>query len=215
MNTTRSLSGLFTLGFLLFGTAAVAAGDMPKAAETCATCHNENGVSDDPEVPTIAGASSFFLENQLAIYAEEARPCEADYFEEESKEEEHDITVQDHCALAAELSDDQYVELAEYFSSKPFSPADQEVDQALADQGASIHASGCKRCHTEAGSLALDDAGILAGQWKPYLLEQMEYYKAGKRWQPEKMQPEMEKLSEADMKALAEFYASEGLKRAE
>lgn len=192
----------------------VSAADMPEAAKVCADCHGENGLSDEPEVPIIAGASSFFLENQLAIFAEEARPCAADYFEAEAAEPEHDITADNHCVLAAELADDAMVQVAEYFSSQPFQPAQQEVDAALADQGASIHAGACERCHTEGGSLALDDAGILAGQWKPYLLEQMKFYKAGERWQPEKMQPEMEKLGEADMKALAEFYAREGLERA-
>lgn len=212
MKILRNQSIYLALGASLLLAANVTAGEMPASAETCATCHSENGVSDDPEVPIIAGASSFFLENQIAIFAEEARPCEADFFKEEAAEPEHDIAAEDHCALAAEVSDDEMIELAEYFSSKPFVAAEQEFDAALAEQGSSIHAKNCERCHTENGSLALDDAGILAGQWKHYLIEQMEYYKAGKRWQPEKMEPEMQKLGEEDVKALAEFYASEGAK---
>lgn len=213
MKNTLYFSAIFMLGAVFALATNATAGDMPAAAEACATCHNENGVSDDPEVPTIAGASDFFLENQLAIYAEEARPCEAGYFEE--KAAETDLSAEDHCAIAKGLSDDEVFELAGYFSSKPFVAADQEIDDALADKGASIHAGNCKSCHTEGGGLALDDAGILAGQWKPYLMEQFEYYKADKRWQPEKMQPEMEKLGEEDMKALAEFYAREGLKKSD
>lgn len=214
MKTLKSIPAILAGAGLILAL-DVSAGGMPELAKTCAICHGENGLSDEPEVPIIAGASGFFLENQIAVFAEEARPCEADFFKEEAAEPEHDISAEDHCALAAEVSDDEMVELAEYFAGEPFEPAQQEVDAALADQGASIHAGACERCHTEGGSLALDDAGILAGQWKPYLMEQMEYYKAGERWQPEKMQPEMEKLSEDDMKALAEFYAREGLQRAE
>lgn len=210
MNILDSKEAAMIFSALFLAAFNVSAGGMPAAAETCATCHNENGVSDEPEVPTIAGASSFFLENQLAMFAEQARPCEADYFKEEAAEPEHDIAAEDHCALAEEISEDEMVELAEYFASKPFAAADQEFDAALADKGASIHAANCERCHTENGGLALDDAGIMAGQWKPYLMEQFEYYKEGKRWQPEKMQPEMEKLTEDDMKALAEFYARAG-----
>lgn len=193
---------------LLLASPAVAA-EMPERAGTCADCHGENGVSDEPEIPTIAGASAFFIENQLIIYQEEARPCAADVFEEKDEEPAADS----HCALASELSEDEVVELAEYFASQPFAPADQPFDQALAEQGESIHERNCDKCHTEGGSLDLDDAGILAGQWKPYLIEQMKFFKAGERWQPEKMQPKMEELSEADIEALAEYYASQGPER--
>lgn len=213
MKKTFNYLVLLVLGVVYIPATIAVAGGLPKAAEVCATCHNENGVSDDPEVPTIAGASDFFLENQLAIYAEEARPCEAHFFEE--KAAESDLSVEDHCAIAKGLSDDEVVEIAGYFSRQPFAAADQEIDEGLAQRGASIHAADCKSCHTESGGLALDDAGILAGQWKHYLMEQFEYYKAGKRWQPEKMQPVMEKLEEEDMKALAEFYAREGLKKSD
>lgn len=198
-------SGTFALGFLfLLGTHATAA-EMPDIAGDCAVCHNESGFSDDGEVPTIAGASAYFLENQLAVFAGEARPCEADYFEQESE-----VEASDHCAIADSLSEDEQIEIAAYFAEQPFKPAQQDVDEELASKGASIHEANCERCHSDAGSLALDDAGILAGQWKHYLIEQFEYYKAGTRWQPEKMQTEMD-LSEDEMKALAEFYAREGL----
>ena len=141
----------------------------------------------------------------MAIFAGEARPCASEVFEQESE-----IDVENHCALAASLSEDQQIEAAAHYASQPFQAADQPVDEALASQGASIHEASCERCHSEAGSLALDDAGILAGQWKDYLLEQFRHFKAGERWQEEKMQPEMEALSEEDMRALAEFYAQAG-----
>lgn len=196
-------------GFLVLASAHTMAAELPDVASDCAVCHNESGVSDNDEVPTIAGASAYFLENQLAVFAGEARPCEADFFEQETE-----IDAADHCAIANGLSEDEQIEVAAYFSEQPFRPADQEFDEALAGKGASIHEANCERCHSDAGSLALDDAGILAGQWKHYLVEQFEYYKAGTRWQPEKMQPEMD-LSDEEMQALAAFYAREGLQRFE
>lgn len=188
---------------------ASAAADRPEAADTCADCHGEQGVSNDQAVPTIAGASAFFLENQLVIYKEEARPCA----EEEFAEEEHDVEAADHCALAKELSEARVTELADWFSAQPFKPADQPVDGALAGKGKSVHERHCDKCHTDGGSLALDDAGILAGQWKPYLLEQLKHYKQGSRWQPEKMKPAIKAISEENMKALVEYYASQGAER--
>lgn len=207
MNMTTKYSGTLALGFLLLAGAQGAIAGTPDVASECVVCHGDNGISDEAEVPTIAGASDYFLENQLAVFGAEARPCEADYFEQES-----DVDAEDHCAIASNLSEDEQIEVAAYFAAKPFKPAQQEVDEELAAKGASIHEANCERCHSDGGSLALDDAGILAGQWKHYLIEQFEYYKADKRWQPEKMQPEMD-LSDEEMKALAEFYAQEGLKR--
>ena len=199
---TITLVGAITLGF------GVCAADVPESVDTCTTCHNETGVSDDSDVPTLAGVSTFFLENQLAIYREEARPCATEYFEQESE-----VSSEHHCGLAGELSDPEITEAAEYFSSREFKAAEQDIDTALAEKGSSVHAASCNKCHTEGGSRVLDNVGILAGQPKPYLIEQLEYYKAGKRWQPEKKAPAMEKLDEQQIKALAEYYAREGLER--
>ena len=207
MNKMSKSFTALALGFLLLAGVQSALAESPDKPGGCAVCHNENGISDSAEVPTIAGASAYFLENQLAVFAGEARPCRADFFEQQS-----DVEVADHCVLASGLSEDEQSKVAAHFAEQPFKPAGQEVDEALASKGASIHEAGCERCHSDAGSLALDDAGILAGQWKHYLIEQFKFYKADKRWQPEKMQPEMD-LGDEEMKALAEFYAREGLAR--
>jgi len=210
MNAVNNISVSVLLGAFLLAPVVCSAGDLPEAGKVCTDCHHETGVSDDPEIPTIAGASSFFLENQLAVFSEEARPCEAHIFDKKSQELGQELPAADHCALAKDIADEDKTAIADYFAAKPFVAADQEFDASMAEKGKSIHEANCERCHTEGGSLALDDAGILAGQWKPYLMEQLEHYKAEKRWQPEKMQPETAKLSDEDMKALVEFYASEG-----
>ena len=194
---------------VFLGLSTVATAQTPELAKPCVECHGENGVSTDPEIPTIAGASSFFLENQLLIYQESARPCA----KEEFQEAEHDSGAEDHCALASELSEDDIAELSQYFADQTFRPADQAFDAALAETGATIHERQCDKCHTEAGTFTLDDAGILAGQWKKYLMGEMQSYRAGERWQPEKMQPKMDELSEDDVKALVEYYAREGTQR--
>ena len=201
-HATPVLAGLM---LLLLSPLAAAAGAPQVVKDTCANCHGEDGLSDDSAIPIIAGASSFFLENQLLIYQEEARPCAAEAFKDVDG-----VDAESHCALAGTLSEDQVLEIAEYYSGQPFQAAEQSVDSALAGEGESIHNRSCDKCHTEGGGLALDDAGILAGQWKPYLIEQMKLFRAGERWQPEKMTPEMEGLSDEDIKALAEFYASQG-----
>lgn len=200
MSTISKHSAKVVIGAVLAAAMNAAVAQAPAAAENCASCHNDNGVSTDANVPTIAGVGSFFLENQFAIFAEGARPCAADAF--------GDDEAADHCALVSDLSEDDRMALAEYYGEMSFEPFEQEVDAGLAEQGASIHAASCDRCHTDSGAEPFDDAGILAGQPIPYLIEQFKHYKAGERWQPESMAETMD-LSEDQMKALANFYASE------
>lgn len=185
-----------------------AASQAPEGADTCVECHGENGVSTDPTVPTIAGASPFFLENQLIIYQEEARPCAESVFEKADPK-----PADNHCALAQDLSEEQVTALAEHFADQQFRPAAQSFNAAMAETGASLHDRHCDKCHTDAGTFTLDDAGILAGQWKEYLAGTMKDYVSGGRWQPEKMQPKVEELSDDDVKALLEYYAREGEQR--
>lgn len=209
MRITRSCSVTLVLMLAALGAGGAFAADAPGVVkEKCSNCHGKDGLSDDSEIPIIAGPSGFFIENQIAVFREEARPCAAEVFEAEDE-----VSAENHCKLAGSLSEDQVSAAVEHYSGQPFKPADQSVDQSLAGKGASIHEAECTKCHTEGGSLALDDAGILAGQWKPYLMEQLEAYKAGERWQPEKMAPKIDELSEADMKALVEYYASQGPER--
>lgn len=202
MNIIIKHSTKIALSAVLMAAMNVAVAQAPAAAESCAACHNDNGITDNAEIPTIAGVGSFFLENQLAIFSESARPCAAEAFA--------DNDAEDHCAIISALSEDDKMAIAEYFGELSFEPFTQDVDAALAGQGESIHNASCDRCHTDSGAEAFDDAGILAGQPIPYLIEQSEFYKAGDRWQPESMAEEMQKLDEGQMKALAHFYARAG-----
>jgi len=198
-NMTRQ-SLTIAAGLVLATGMGTAVAEMPAAGEACVACHSESGASDDANIPNIGGVGSFFLENQFAIFGEEARPCAADAFA--------DVEADNHCTIVQGLSEDDAMALAEYYGEQPYTSFEQEVDAALAEQGASIHAESCDRCHTDSGSEPFDDAGVLAGQPIPYLIEQFKHYKAGERWQPESM-AEVMQLSEDEMKALANFYASE------
>lgn len=180
--------------------------EAPAEAEACASCHGEKGISQDSDIPIIAGASDFFLENQLFLFRDKGRPCAGELF----SQREESPPKPDHCALAADWSDDDIAKLAGYFSKLPHQSAEQSVDAALAQTGKAIHEQSCDRCHAEGGSLALDDAGILAGQWRPYLIRTLKSFRADERWQEEKMAEATSELSDDDIKALAEYYVSEG-----
>jgi sulfide dehydrogenase cytochrome subunit len=180
------------------------AADVAKVAETCATCHGKDGASTESDVPNIGGHSSSYIADNMATYKKKERPCpETKYRSGEKKGAKTDM-----CKIAGELSDGDVKDIAKYFSGKRFVRAVQKVDPALAAKGKKVHEGYCEKCHSEGGSVASDDAAILAGQWTPYLAEQLQDYLAGKRISPKKMQPMLKKLDNADVPALVNYYGS-------
>lgn len=113
------------------------------------------------------------------------------------------------CTVTADLTDDQIDAIAAHFAEMPFEAATQEFDATLAAAGEAIHERDCQICHSEGGSVADDDAGILAGQWLGYLEMTLDQYRAGEREQPGPMQKKIDALSDDDIKALLHYYASQ------
>jgi len=195
------ISGVLATATLL--TTAVFA-EPPQVVQRCIGCHNESGVTDHPEIPSLAGASDFYLENQLAVFEAGARPCVVEVLDDDVNK----------CALVGTLSDAQKSALVDHYAGQPYRPFDQDFDPQRAEQGAAIHQARCERCHTESGREPLDDAGLLAGQPISYLVRQLEYFTDGRRWQPESMAPQTEDLDSGQIRALAHFYARAGLEGA-
>jgi len=196
------------LGFgSLFGGAVfinTAVADITTLIAPCEDCHGKDGVSQESKIPTIAGNSDVYLNDSLTIFRDKDRPC--DDVKYPSGEHKGDTTTM--CKAAEKLSDEDIELIATHYSEKPFVNAKQEFDAELASKGKGIHKLKCNKCHEDGGSSPDDDAGILAGQWMPYLEEQFEEYTTGKRTMPEKMQPKIEDLSEDDIKALIQYYGS-------
>jgi len=199
MTIFRLLSAALILIVTPFVLVSAAGAQPPGAAERCFGCHGEDGVSDNPDIPTIAGVGDFYIENQLIVFAEKARPCIVDFLP--------GWGAVNKCALIGSLSESQRAALVEYFAGLAFEPYEQPVDTALAERGAVIHAENCERCHTENGTVSMDDSAILAGQPKEYLARQLRNFRAGKRWQLESMAREVEDLEDDAIKALVNFYA--------
>jgi sulfide dehydrogenase cytochrome subunit len=201
MKRLISIAISLTLG--LFGSAAMA--DLDAVVENCNGCHGDDGVSQWADVPTIAGVSEFVHSDALYIFRDEARPCT------ESKYRQGDTSrpATTMCAVVADMSDDMIDEVAAYYAAKPFVAAKQDFDAGLAAAGKALHEAECDRCHSEGGSNPEDDAGILAGQQMGYLKDTFAEYRAGEREQPQKMEEKLSALSDDDIKALVNFYASQ------
>ena len=203
--TSRSTILLATLAWLGAGIInGATAADLDKLTENCTNCHGENGVSTESTVPTIAGMSELFIIDTMAIYKDRDRPCvEAEYLAGPDKGSKTDM-----CKIADELGDDDIEALAKFYSGKEFVRAKQDFDAAKAELGAKIHDRACEKCNEDGGSVAEDDAGLLAGQWTPYLRQVFEAYDAGKRSMPKKMKPKWEDLSAEDKENLLHYYGS-------
>ena len=202
MKRLISIAISLTLG--VFASASYA-GDLDAIIADCNGCHGDNGVSQWTDVPTIAGVPEFVHSDALYLFRDEARPCS------ESKYRQGDTSkaATTMCAVVADLSDEQIDGIAAHYAALPFVAAKQDFDAALAEAGKAVHEAECDRCHSEGGSNAEDEAGILAGNLMGYLEAQLAAYRSGEREQPKKMEEKLNALSDDDVKALVHFYASQ------
>lgn len=200
LTSTVALGAMFSGLVIIDATAA----DINKLVEDCTHCHGKDGTSSEPEVPIIGGFSAQYLMDSMAAYVDKDRPCP----EFEYPEGPHKGDKTDMCKIADDISEDDVKGIAKHFAGKPFVPAKQAFDAALAAKGKDVHDELCEKCHSAGGSLASDDAGILAGQWIPYQEATYKDYSAGDRAQPKKMKKKMKKLDDETTKQLIHYYGS-------
>lgn len=201
----RGLTGAAVGVVLVVGfTTPVNAADINAVVESCANCHGKDGVSTESDVPTIAGMSANYLGDAMTAYKEKQRPCPETKYRAGSKKGQQT----DMCKTVGDLSDADIKAIAKHFAGKKFVRAKQSFDAALAKKGKELHEFHCEKCHSDGGSVADDDAGILAGQHKAYLAESFKEFASGKRPMPKKMKPKIEKLDKANINELINYYAS-------
>jgi sulfide dehydrogenase cytochrome subunit len=186
-------------------TSVSAAGDLAAVIEDCNGCHGNDGVSQWSDMPTIAGVPEYVHADALYLFRDNERPCS----ETEYKQGDTTRPATTMCAAVADLSDDMIDELALYYFELPYAAAQQEFDADLAAAGQALHEKLCARCHSDGGSNPDDEAGLLAGQQMGYLKATFAEYASGDREQDKKMGENMAKLSDADVTALLNYYASQ------
>jgi sulfide dehydrogenase cytochrome subunit len=200
--TSRWLGHIALVAFALTGSAWAA--DVGTLLENCAGCHGKDGASTESDVPIIGGYSAKYLTDSLTNYKNKARPCpEVKYHSGSQKGQTTDM-----CTVASKLSDGDITAIADDLSKKPFVRAKQTADAAKAEHGKQIQEAHCKKCHEDGGSSADDDAGILAGQWMPYLRHSFEEFSSGQRPMPKKMKPKFDELTKDDIDALVNYFGS-------
>ena len=158
--------------------------------QVCATCHGERGASpQSPEYPILAGQHLFYLYTQLKDYKEERRA---------------NPIMQ---PMAAELSNDQMLLLAEYFSKQTWaSPEAPEItDKQTIQAKRMISAGQCVQCH-RGGFDGDSRIPRLAGQNSQYLDKTMRDFKNLVRRNSPAKNSLLKTFNDEDIKAFA-LYA--------
>jgi cytochrome c553 len=199
----RALTGFAGFMALVYATIAAAAVEAPQkpdlqrgqqlATSVCAACHGADGNSVAPANPRLAGQNASYITTQLNAFKSGTRPSPI---------------MQ---AMAAPLTPEDMQGVAAYFEmQKPAAGAAR--DKALVERGQQIWRGGikalgvpaCAGCHGAAGHGIPAQFPRLAGQYPDLVLGWLKAYAAGTRPHAV-MGPIASKLSENDMKAVAEY----------
>jgi len=194
---TRQPTLLPCLALLFMPAFLVAASEVPEVVETCTECHGTDGMGHGkPLIPVIAGMPAGHIEEAIYAYVDEARHCV------------HEPRM---CETVAALSENEVIEVAEYFAAQHRGPLQEEFDEVLAAKGEKLHRRHCAACHLSPDDPEVEySLGIpLNGQRREYLRYAIEAYLKGDREALlQAMAHELRELEAGDLGALVDYYSS-------
>jgi cytochrome c553 len=153
------------------------------AAEACAGCHGDKGVSGNPANPSLAGQDAQYLAAALRAYKVGSRS---------------DQTMK---GLAASLDDAAIKSMAAFYANQQPQPANVRRPLTTAEW-----TQRCDRCHGVNGNSTDPRLPALAAQRVDYLERVLHAYRKGERKSPQ-MAAMSDVLTEADVENLAAYYA--------
>jgi cytochrome c553 len=165
-----------------------------RMAETaCLPCHEKDGVSALPTVPSIGGQWNDYIVLALFQFRNGHRPSEI------------------MAPIAKPLTDNDLGNLAKYYSSlKPWGPARQTDPAASAAGPALTRQKNCIQCHAP-GLVGQDSVPRIAGQQMNFLTEQLRGFRAGTRGDIDgNMTAAVRDLTDAEIKTLADYVSGLG-----
>jgi cytochrome c553 len=170
--------------------------------QVCGACHAADGNSTISANPKLAGQHSDYLYKQLVEYS--AKPGG------KSVVRENPIMA----GFAAALSDEDKRNVSAYFASQKAKPGSARIKETL-DLGQRVYRAGvaekgvpaCAACHGPAGGGIPSQYPRLSGQHAEYTEVQLKAFRDGGRRNNEPMQQIAARLSDAEIKALADYVA--------
>jgi cytochrome c553 len=163
-------------------------------AEACAACHGARGISEMPNIPSLAGQPADYLMLQMILFREQVRVVPA---------------------MAGQVqgrSDDEIARLAAFYAGLPAAPPPDRAprDAALAARGAALSARmNCGSCHLPDYS-GRANAPRLTAQREDYLAHALREYRDNIRVGADtQMNGLMYGVADADIAALAHHLAQQ------
>jgi sulfide dehydrogenase cytochrome subunit len=198
-------AALATAALLMPSAPASAADGATIAEQKCFQCHGKGGASADSSIPIIGGYSSKYIVDSFKLFKKKDRHCaEVAIVSGPKKGQKSDM-----CKVSADLSDADVDAVAKYFASQKFVRAKQPFDAAKAAKAVPVYKLRCEKCHENNGASPDEDNGILAGQWMPYMRDQLVYFRTGKRPIDDKMKQRLDKVTKEEEDLLLHFFASQ------
>ena len=153
----------------------------------CGYCHGEDGNSKRNYIPNLAGQNPIYLFNAFDGFATGLRT---------------DFVMS---KLAKQLTVDEQVDIAVYFSQQQVKPSANAVDAQLRVQGERVFQGACIACHGMRAE-GKQDAPRLAGQPGEYVRRALTSFHDGDpRRASSVMMPIAKQLTPADIEALAAY----------
>ncbi len=160
-------------------------------SQVCAACHGVDGNSAIPDIPSLAGQPRQFLVSALYMFREGRRQNAA------------------MAPFAANLSNTDLNDLAQYFSAQKLAAPSQKASPELVAKARAVaEKNNCVACHT-ATLVGQQHIPRLAGQHKPYLLAQLKGFKSGTRGDVDgTMTSAAQGLAAEELDLVAEYLAT-------
>ena len=195
---------MLIMGLNSFATAVNVSGQA-LTKKYCANCHGEKGnypkATNKEGIPNIAGFSAILIFDSIDQFkTSDRKPTTITLENGQSK---------DMKQISQSLSSDEIEAISLYLSQQTFIPAIQpskENTPQMISEGRQLHQDLCENCHIENATKSDEDAPILMGQWRTYLVKQFDQLSHRERYIPRKMKRKFRKLTDTDKKALIAFY---------
>jgi sulfide dehydrogenase cytochrome subunit len=162
-------------------------------SNTCAGCHGTAGVSAGHSTPVLAGLPREYFRRTMQRY----------------KSGERYSTIMGR--IARGYSDAEIDAMAAFFEKQEWTSASRKLDPKMVARGKELHDNKCARCHLGEGLYTEYRLPRIGGQWPDYLVVHLKNAKtsAFKQPQPKLMKESLEELTEGELAALAQFYATQ------
>jgi cytochrome c553 len=172
------------------------------AGQVCAACHGADGNSAIAMNPKLAGQHADYLYKQLLDYTVQPKA--------KSALRENAVMA----GFAASLPDEDKRNVAAYFAAQKLKPGTAKNKETL-ELGQRIYRAGiperavpaCSGCHGPSGAGIPSQYPRLGGQYAEYTEAQLKAFRDGTRRNNEAMQQIAARLSDREMKAIADYVA--------